>query len=259
MNEQNLLEMRGIRLTFGDKTVLDGVDLQVRLKDILVIMGVSGGGKSTLLNIILLLLEPTTGQVSFKGRELTQLPRRELNEQRTHIGMVFQNSALISSMSVQDNLTLPLQELTNTKPEEMDHAVDEKLSLVGLKDVKTKLPDELSGGMKKRVGLARALMLDPELVLFDEPSAGLDPIATEKIDDLILRLRDEHGVTSIVVTHELESAFAIATRIAFLDKGKIIFEGSPDAFKKCDHPLIQQFLAPWLAHEKKESHEHSSK
>jgi len=252
MNDKPLLEMRGIKLKFGDKTVLDGVDLSVQAKEVLVIMGLSGGGKSTLLGVLLRLLEPSAGKVIFKEKELTKLPRRELNKTRTHIGMVFQNAALVSSMTVGDNLALPLRELSDKKPDEIDKAVDEKLDMIELKDARKKLPDELSGGMKKRVGLARALMLEPELVLFDEPSAGLDPIATEHIDDLILELKEKHGVTSIVVTHEMESAFAVATRMAFLDKGKIIFEGTPDEFKKCDQEVIKKFLAPYLAHEKTE-------
>ena len=252
MNDQPLLEMRGIKLKFGEKTILDGVDLRVMPREVLVVMGLSGGGKSTLLSILLRLLEPTSGTVIFKGKELTRLFRRELNSTRTHIGMVFQNAALVSSMTVGDNLALPLRELSDKKPEEIDRAIDEKLDLVDLKDARKKLPAELSGGMRKRVGLARALMLDPELVLFDEPSAGLDPIATERIDDLILQLRDKHNVTSIVVTHEMESAFAVATRMAFLDKGKIIFEGTPDEFKKCDNEIIKKFLASYLAHEKQE-------
>jgi phospholipid/cholesterol/gamma-HCH transport system ATP-binding protein len=242
--------MQGIKLKFGDKTILDGVDLTVQSKEILVIMGLSGGGKSTLLTVLLRLLEPTAGKVIFKGDDLIQLDRRDLNHSRTHIGMVFQNAALVSSMSVGDNLALPLRELSDKKPEEIDKAIKEKLDLVDLADAREKLPDELSGGMKKRVGLARALMLEPELVLFDEPSAGLDPIATKRIDDLILELRDKHDVTSIVVTHEMESAFAIATRMAFLDKGKIIFDGTPDEFKKSDNEIIHKFLESYLAHEK---------
>ncbi len=257
---KTLLEMQGIKLKFGEKTILDGVDLSVKEKEILVVMGLSGGGKSTLLSILLRLLEATSGKVTFKDEELTALPRRALNKTRTHIGMVFQNAALVSSMTVGDNLALPLRELSDKSAEEIDQAVDEKLELVGLKEARGKLPSELSGGMKKRVGLARALMLEPELVLFDEPSAGLDPIATEHIDDLILKLRDEKNVTSIVVTHEMESAFAIATRMAFLDKGKIIFEGTPQAFKKCENETIQKFLASYLAHEKNgDSHASSQK
>ncbi len=252
MSDKIFLEMRGIELKFGEKTILDGVDLIVKPREILVVMGLSGGGKSTLLQILLCLLEASAGTVIFKGKELTKLPRRDLNDSRTHIGMVFQQSALVSSMTVAENLALPLRELSDKKPEEIDKAVDEKLDLVGMKEAKDKLPSELSGGMKKRIGLARALMLDPELVLFDEPSAGLDPIATEHIDNLILKLRDDHDVTSIVVTHEMESAFAIASRIAFLDKGKIVFDGMPDDFKKSDHETIKKFLAPYLAHEKTE-------
>jgi len=250
MSDKPLLQMQGIKLKFGEKTILDGVDLSVQPKEILVIMGLSGGGKSTLLSVLLRLLEPTAGKVIFKDKDLIQLHRRELNQTRTHIGMVFQNAALVSSMTVGENLALPLRELSDKKPDEIEKAIKERLDLVDLADAKDKLPDELSGGMKKRVGLARALMLEPELVLFDEPSAGLDPIATERIDDLILELRDKHNVTSIVVTHEMESAFAVASRMAFLDKGKIIFDGTPDEFKKSDNDVIKKFLESYLAHEK---------
>lgn len=252
MSEQNLIEMRGIKLKFDEKTILDGVDLTVRRKDVFVIMGLSGGGKSTLLEVLLRLLEPNAGTVKFKDKNMTKLSRPELNRVRTHIGMVFQNAALISSMTVRDNLMLPMRELSDKKPEEIDKAVDEKLEMVDLKDARDKLPAELSGGMKKRVGLARALMMEPELMLFDEPSAGLDPIATEHIDDIILELRDKHDVTSIVVTHEMESAFAIASRMAFLDRGKIIFEGTPDEFKQSENETIRHFLSSYLAHEKME-------
>jgi phospholipid/cholesterol/gamma-HCH transport system ATP-binding protein len=161
------------------------------------------------------------------------------------MGMVYQNAALISSMNVGANVALPLTELTDKNREEIENIVDQKLELVGLKDEKDKLPAELSGGMQKRVGLARALALDPELVLFDEPSAGLDPINSKVIDELILKLRDEQKVTSIVVTHEMESAFAVATRMAFLHEGKILLEGTPSELKESDHPDIKEFLASY--------------
>ncbi|MCE0483339.1 MAG: ATP-binding cassette domain-containing protein [Methylacidiphilales bacterium] len=250
MKNRAFLEINGLKLKYGDKAVLDGVTLKIEPREVLVVMGLSGGGKTTLLNLLLRLMEPTSGTIMFRGEELLSLERRELNRARTRIGMVFQNAALISSMTVAENLALPLRELSDKTPKEIDKAIDEKLELVDLKDAREKLPGELSGGMKKRVGLARALMLDPELVLFDEPSAGLDPIATERIDDLILELKEEHNVTSIVVTHEMESAFAVASRMAFLDKGKIIFDGTPDEIKGTDNKVIQKFLAPYLAHER---------
>jgi phospholipid/cholesterol/gamma-HCH transport system ATP-binding protein len=239
--------MHGVKLRFGEKTVLDGVELSIKRSEILVIMGLSGCGKSTLLNLILGLLKPESGSILFQGGDITRVPRAELNRMRTRIGMVYQNAALISSLNVHDNIALPLQELSDKKPNEIDAIVDQKLELVGLKDAREKLPSELSGGMQKRVGLARALALEPELVLFDEPSAGLDPVNSRLIDDLILRLGEKEKVTSIVVTHQMNSAFAVATRMAFLDTGKIILDGPPDTFRQSDNPAVHQFLSSYDA------------
>jgi len=238
----NLVEMRGVELRYADKTILGGVDLSLPEKEVLVIMGLSGSGKSTLLRILMGLLAPDAGEVSFKGEDLTKFSRPKWNEVRTRIGMVYQDAALISSLSVRENVALPLRELSDKKSDEIDSIVGQKLELVGLKDVDDKLPSELSGGMEKRVGLARALAMEPELVLFDEPSAGLDPINSKLIDDLIIRLRDEQKVASIVVTHEMESAFSVATRMAFLHEGKIILEGIPDEFRRSDNSTISAFL-----------------
>src|SRR5207302_1062138 len=177
--------------------------------------------------------------------EMTRLRRRKLQNVRRSIGMVYQYSAVLSSRNVQNNVALPLEELTDKTRKEIDKVVDEKLDLVGMKDSKDKLPSELSGGMKKRVGLARALVLEPELILFDEPSSGLDPINTKHIDDLIVDLRKNHKATSIIVTHEMESAFAVATRMAFLHEGKIILEGTPDEFRHSDNPTISEFLSSY--------------
>jgi phospholipid/cholesterol/gamma-HCH transport system ATP-binding protein len=212
-------------------------------------MGLSGGGKSTLLSILMGLLKPNAGSVRFKAEDLTKLSRTKLNEARTHMGMVYQNAALISSMNVRENIELPLKELSDKNDKEIDFIVDQKLELVGLADSKDKLPSELSGGMQKRVGLARALALEPELVLFDEPTAGLDPINGKHIDDLIIQLRDKQKATAIVVTHEMESAFAVATRMAFLHEGKIILEGTPEEFRHTDHPIVSKFLSSYSVHE----------
>jgi phospholipid/cholesterol/gamma-HCH transport system ATP-binding protein len=253
-----LIELKGVKLRFGEKTILDGVNLSAKKKDILVIMGLSGGGKSTLLTIILGLLEAQDGSVIFKDEDLTRLPRPKLNRARTHMGMVYQNAALVSSLNVWDNVALPLRELSDKKEDEIRSTVEAKLKQVDLAEAKDKLPDELSGGMKKRIGLARALVLDPELILFDEPSAGLDPINTKLIDDLIIELREKHQATSIVVTHEMESAFAIATRMAFLEKGKIILEGTPDEFRNSDNPTVSKFLASYSAHAESQGASHAS-
>jgi phospholipid/cholesterol/gamma-HCH transport system ATP-binding protein len=252
-DQTNLLEVRGLCLKFADKVVLEGVDFDVRSGEVLIIMGVSGCGKSTLLSIILGLLKSDAGSVLFKNEDLIVLPREKLNLARRKMGMVFQNAALVSSMSVRDNIALPLEELTDKPDDEIDAVVDQKLQMVGLAEAREKMPSELSGGMQKRVGLARALALDPELVLFDEPSAGLDPVNSQAIDELIIELRDKHHVTSVVVTHEMDSAFAVASRMAFLHEGKIILQGIPEDFRQSDHPAILPFLSAYLGHEKKGS------
>ena len=246
---ENLVDMSGLKLQFLDKMVLNGVDLTLKTHDVLVIMGMSGSGKSTLLKMLLGLLEPDDGHIVFHDEDLTKASRGKWNEVRTHIGMVYQNAALISSLSVSENIALPLEELSNKSENEIATIVGEKLALVGLEDIEDKLPSELSGGMEKRVGLARALALDPELVLFDEPSAGLDPINSKLIDDLIIKLRDHHNVTSIVVTHEMPSAFRVATKMAFLHEGKIILQGAPDAFRNSENPTISAFLTTFSAHD----------
>lgn len=251
-SSEKLMEVRDLKLQFGEKVILDGVDFSVQTGEVLVIMGMSGCGKSTLLSIIMGLLKSNAGAVLFKGEDLTKLSRPKLNEARTHMGMVYQTAALISSMNVRENIELPLRELSDKNDKEIGSIIDQKLELVGLKDVKDKLPSELSGGMQKRVGLARALTLEPELVLFDEPSAGLDPINCQLIDELIIQLRDKQKVTSIVVTHEMDSAFAVATRMAFLHEGKVILEATPEEFQKSDNDIIRKFLSTYSGRQKTE-------
>lgn len=257
-NDNNLLEMKGVELRFDDRIILDQLNLCVKAQDTLVVMGLSGGGKSTLLRLILGLLKVNAGSIIFKEKEITTLKDSELNKVRPHIGMVYQNAALISSMTVGENIALPMRELTHKSDKEIDETVEQKLELVGLKDIKEKLPSELSGGMAKRVGLARALALDPELILFDEPSAGLDPINSTLIDELIVGLREEHKVTSIVVTHELPSAFAIATQMAMLNEGKIILEGNPEIFRNSEIPLVSEFLGSYSIHNKTKETNHAN-
>jgi phospholipid/cholesterol/gamma-HCH transport system ATP-binding protein len=223
--------------------VLDGVSLQVEPLDRFVIMGQSGSGKSTILRLILGILQPDRGSVFFKQFEVSRLNRRKLQQVRTQIGMVYQYSALLSSRNVRDNVALPLEELTTKSRDEIEQIVDEKLTLVGMQEAKHLTPSELSGGMRKRVSLARALVMDPELILFDEPTAGLDPVIATVIDELIISLTEKSNVTSIIVTHEMDSAFRIATKMAMLYQGKIIEQGEAEAFKGSTNPVVAQFLS----------------
>lgn len=239
----NVVQMEDVHLQFGSKVVLDGVNLEVTPRERLVVLGQSGTGKSTLLRLILGILRPNSGTVRFRGREINKLGSAKLNIIRTRIGMVYQYSALISSLNVRDNLALPLEELTRKSKNEIDSIVDEKLDMVGMLDSKELLPSELSGGMRKRVGLARALVLDPDLILYDEPSAGLDPVISSVIDELIIGLSDRIEATSIIVTHEMDSAFKIATRMAMLYEGRVIADGAPDTFRNSSNPVVAQFVS----------------
>lgn len=238
-----VVELRDVRLQFEEKKVLDGVSLIVEPLDRLVIMGQSGSGKSTILRLILGILRPNAGSIFFKQFEISRLSGRKLQQMRTRVGMVYQYSALLSSRSVRDNVALPLEELSDKSRGEIDQIVDEKLSLVGMVDAKHQMPSELSGGMRKRVSLARALVMDPELILFDEPSAGLDPVISSVIDELIISLSEKSKVTSVIVTHEMDSAFRVGTKMAMLYQGKIIEAGEPEQFKQSQNPVVAQFLS----------------
>jgi phospholipid/cholesterol/gamma-HCH transport system ATP-binding protein len=232
-----------VRLQFGEKKVLEDVSLKVQPLERLVIMGQSGSGKSTILRLILGILQPDSGSVFFKQFEISRLPRRKLQQIRSRIGMVYQYSALLSSRNVRDNVALPLEELSDMTRAEIDQVVDEKLGLVGMVDAKDQMPSELSGGMQKRVSLARALVMDPELILFDEPSAGLDPVVSSVIDKLIISLTEKSKVTSVIVTHEMDDAFRIATKMAMLYQGKIIEAGVPEQLRQSKNPVVRQFLS----------------
>ena len=238
-----MVKLRDVTMQFDEKKVLDGLSLEVKPQDRLVIMGQSGSGKSTILRLILGILQPNSGSIFFKQFEITRLSRRKLQQIRRQIGMVYQYSALLSSRTVRDNVALPLEELTTKSRQEIDEIVDEKLALVGMSKSKDLMPSELSGGMKKRVSVARALVLEPELILFDEPGAGLDPVIGSVIDELIISLSEKSKVTSVTVTHEMDSAFRIGTRMAMLYQGKIIEDAEPERFKQSKNPVVAQFLS----------------
>jgi phospholipid/cholesterol/gamma-HCH transport system ATP-binding protein len=235
-------ELRDVDLSFGEKHVLDRVSLSVDPQERLVIIGQSGAGKTTILRLILGILSPTRGDVLFEGRAISELNPHELEKMRTRMGMVYQDAALLSSMTVRQNLALPLEELTNKTPGEINRIVDEKLEMVEMSGEDRLFPFELSGGMRKRVGLARALVMEPRLILFDEPTQGLDPVIAALIDQLIIDLTQQTKTTSIIVTHLMDSAFHVATRMAMLHRGRIIADGTPQSFKESTNPVVVQFL-----------------
>jgi phospholipid/cholesterol/gamma-HCH transport system ATP-binding protein len=237
-----VVEMADLRLSFGEKKILRGVSFAVQPRERLVILGASGSGKSTILRLLLGILQPDGGAVKIKGRKISTLSRAQLNQARQRIGMVYQYSALLSSLSVRDNLALAVEELTDKSREDIDKTIEEKLGLVEMADARDKMPAELSGGMKKRIAIARALMLDPEIILYDEPSAGLDPVITSVIDKLIISVSEKHEAASIIVTHEMGSAFKIATRMAMLHEGRIIADDTPERFRKSKNPVVAQFI-----------------
>ena len=237
-----IVALHDVELSFGDKRVLDKVSLTVNPQERLVIIGQSGAGKTTILRLILGILKPDAGTIFFKKNEISLMNDHELEKIRTHFGMVYQDAALLSSMTVRENLALPLQELTDKTPGEIDRIVDEKLEMVEMSGEDKLMPFELSGGMRKRVGLARALVMEPELILFDEPTQGLDPVIGALIDKLIIDLTTQTKTTSIIVTHLMDSAFHVATRLAMLHRGKIIEQGDPEEFRQSTNPAVIQFL-----------------
>jgi len=239
-----LVEFRDVTLHFGEKTIFDHLNLTIRSGECLVLLGPSGIGKSTLLRLLLETLRPERGSIFFDGVDLTHLSRERLNKMRTRIGMVFQSSALVSSLSVSENLALPLRELSGKGEKEIASIIEEKLHFVGLEKTRDLMPSQLSGGMKKRVAVARALVLNPDLVLFDEPTTGLDPVAAYHLSELIVHLNQAASITILVVTHDLHSAFQFATRIAILDQGRIVEEGLPETIRQSRNPIIAQFLRP---------------
>lgn len=228
--------------SFGNVKVLVDVDVAIRRGDVAVIIGGSGAGKTTLLKILIGLDRPTSGSIFVEGVDITKLPERELTLVRRKFGMVFQYSALLDSMDVLDNVAFPLREHTKLKEREVRERVREKLSVLGLSGTEERYPSELSGGMRKRVGLARALMLEPEAILYDEPTSGLDPITARMVDDLIVETRERFGVTSIVISHDMAGALRIADQIVLLAKGMVVASGAPRDLVGGDNELLAEFV-----------------
>jgi phospholipid/cholesterol/gamma-HCH transport system ATP-binding protein len=242
MSDEPKIRLTGVSKAFGPKVVLDGLDLVVAAGESVVIIGASGVGKSVLLKHVIGLIPPDSGTVEVDGTVIHRLGNRDITEFRRRFGMAFQEGALFDSMNVHDNVAFPLRRRERLSPEEIDERVRGCLEMVQLEGAETKLPSELSGGMRRRVGFARAIALEPEILLFDEPTTGLDPVTTAVIDEVIVALLDRLSSTAVTITHDMTSAFRVADRIGMLHRGKIIAIAPPAEFRELDDPRVQQFL-----------------
>ena len=238
-----LIDLKNLHKRFGWQTVLNGVSLSINVGESIVIIGASGTGKSVLLKHIVGLLTPDQGEVWFDGLRIDTMADRKLMEVRKRFGFLFQMGALFDSMTVGQNIAFPLREHTRKPDAEVKQIVADKLRMVGLSGIEGKMTGELSGGMKKRVALARAIALDPEVILYDEPTTGLDPVRSDVINQLIIKLGRELKVTSITVTHDMQSAFKIGNRIVMLHEGKVIIDGSPTDIQHSNNPIVRQFIS----------------
>jgi len=238
-----MIEIKNLWKSFGGLDVLKGIDLTIMDGETVVIIGRSGCGKSVLLKHIIGILKPDQGEVCVNGENITSLSDAKLDLIRKKFGMLFQGAALFDSLNVYENVAFGLHQHTNIKENRISQIVSECLSVVGLSGVEEKKPGELSGGMKKRVGLARAIAMTPEIILYDEPTTGIDPIMGDVINDLILKLHNKYRVTSIAVTHDMVSAYKIADQIAMLYDGKIVQKGSPEEIKNSSNPIVRQFIS----------------
>lgn len=236
------IQFQKVGKSFGAQHVLNGLDLVIPKGKITVIIGRSGGGKSVILKHMIGLLQPDSGHVVVNGVDLSTLGSLALRDIRTQFGMLFQNAALFDSLNVTENVAFPLVEHAHLTPAQIDRKVKDLLATVGLPEVGYKMPSELSGGMRKRVGLARAIALAPQIILYDEPTTGLDPIMTDAIDNLILSMQKKLGITSVVISHDIAATFHVADQIAMLHEGKIILAGTPEVFRTTTNPIVRQFL-----------------
>ena len=238
-----MIELKNVSMSFKERRILNDVSFQVKTGETMVVIGPSGAGKSTLLRLMIGLLKPTSGRILIEGREITRLKEAELNKIRRNMGMVFQYSALFDSMTVGENVAFGIRQHTDMPEEKILSVIRRTLRMVGMMGRENVMPNELSGGMKKRVGLARAIALNPQIVLYDEPTAGLDPVMSATINRLIMSTRRILGVTAVVVTHDMDSAFTIADRIAMMYDEKIIEIATPEEFRQSKNPIVQQFIS----------------
>jgi phospholipid/cholesterol/gamma-HCH transport system ATP-binding protein len=242
LQSEAMISLRNLRVSYGDREILHGISFDVMRGETLVILGGSGSGKSTLLRTLVGLERPGSGEIWLKGKNIAAISNAEMDEIRKKIGMSFQGGALFGSMSVGENVALPLREHTKLENPTIEIILRLKLDQVGLAGFENYMPSQLSGGMKKRAAVARALAMDPEILFFDEPSAGLDPIIAAGVDELILDLKKAFHMTIIVVTHELASAFLIADRMVLIDKGNVVAIGTTQEMRASTHPRVRQFL-----------------
>lgn len=237
-----MIKLINVCKSFHHHRVLDNLTLTIAPEKISVIIGQSGSGKTVLLKHMIALMRPDSGQIIINDMDITQQDEKTLSEIRKQFGMLFQGAALFDSMTVGENVAFPMREHSDRSEEEIERIVHEKLRQVGLADVYHKMPSELSGGMRKRVGLARAIALDPKIILFDEPTTGLDPIMRDAIDNLIVQTQQQTRATCVVISHDIDSALKIAHHVAMISEGRIVESGTPDDIRKSKHPVIRQFI-----------------